>query len=460
MRDIRRRLVALAVVTTLCAAAGAAAGAPAPGAPTYETTVKNTGAGEPVIAWNPHRAGQLLEEDSAGISLSNNYGRTWTVIAPGQVDPAVAVDGEGRFFAHADKGGVLPLDGFWIEASTDQGKTWSAPVQTFQFPQPSRGTVIGWDRPWLTVDPRTGAVYASIAVHTEQPGGGLQTPADIAAFAGCHATVFTNALLDCGRRYYSASHDHGRTFGDAHPLDSPEYPDALTGGFSGIPIASGGVLATFYYASRAPGATCPCVIFETSHDDGAHWSRHIIPGAHPFVANGPLTVLADQPGRAPYLSPLITDSPSVELGPYGAADPAHPGRFAVAYADRSHAHLLVYETSDSGRRWTGPVTIGVAKTEVDRPWISFGPTGALGMFWRADTGAEGSAFNALVDVAPAGDLAFTGVVRLNRGPAPGSNNFQDDDSFAAMDGRFFYATWGDTRAGGQIEPWFGRCRYR
>jgi hypothetical protein len=451
-------LLALAAGAALlpCASARAAA-VPA----TFETVMQHSSAGEPVVAVDPRHAGVLLEEDAAGIKLSRDFGHHWTVAAAGQVDPAVAIDGSGRFIAHSSSGGYLPLDGFWITTSTDEGKTWGPPVQTFSYPQLAKGTVTAWDRPWLTADLTTDVVYASIAVHTEQPGTDLADAPTLAGYLGCHATVFTNAFLPCGRRYVSASHDHGHSFEAAHPIDSAGYPDTLTGGFSGIPTATHGALATAYYSSAAPGHRCPCLVFETSRDDGATWSRHVVPGVNPVLATGPTTIFADKPGRAPYLSPLINDTPSVELGPYAAADPTRPGRFAVAMQDPVRTALLVYETTDGGRTWHGPAKLhcGVGEA-VDRPWLAFATRGALAAFWRSDHQLEGDPYDVWVAGSPSGSLMFGSPVRLSRALAPGSRNISDDNSSVTGDAHQIYATWGDTRADGQVEPWFGSYRYR
>src|SRR5690349_21213651 len=92
------------------AAAAALAAPAASAAQTFERDLAHVAAGEPVIAVDPTAPGHLLEEDANAIRVSNDDGRTWTAVAAGQVDPAVAVDRDGRLIAHSSSAGRYPLD--------------------------------------------------------------------------------------------------------------------------------------------------------------------------------------------------------------------------------------------------------------------------------------------------------------------------------------------------------------
>ena len=109
-----------------------------------------------------------------------------------------------------------------------------------------------------------------------------------------------------------------------YPLDSPTSPSV---GFSSSNIvAAHGVLAEAYESSQAPGQTCPCLIFETSTDHGATFTRHIVP-----TVNG-------------------SSSPE----PFLAADPKVDGRFALTILDSTGTENQIYVTDDSGAHlaWT------------------------------------------------------------------------------------------------------------
>lgn len=146
-------------------------------------------------------------------------------------------------------------------------------------------SVIGCDRPLIGSDPNTGTIYASCSDHGDQSGGEGQSDWE-AFFALCRSNVFSSGITtNCGRRYISASHDHGKTWTPWEPEDGAGWPASYTGAFDGIPVGAHGVLATAYVAGAAPGSDCTqCAVFETSTNDGKTWSRHLIPGATPQIA--------------------------------------------------------------------------------------------------------------------------------------------------------------------------------
>ena len=48
--------------------------------------MQHSQAGEPYLAVDPGVPGLLLEEDGGGIKLSRDHGRTWTVVAAGNIE--------------------------------------------------------------------------------------------------------------------------------------------------------------------------------------------------------------------------------------------------------------------------------------------------------------------------------------------------------------------------------------
>ena len=438
----------------------AAASAPAAEPKTFSTVGIAAAGGEPAVAFNPEQPTHLVFMTKSGIAVSTDHGRHWRTVAPGIADPQL-VYAKGRFFAPAP-GEASQSDtlgpGALIQSSADGGLTWSKAVQAF----PGTGYAEAYDRLWMAADPQTGTVYASVARHRVPPGWGrtpstdvfVPTPSTPPTALACQGNALDNALTDCGDRIVAASHDAGRTWTAEQPMDSPDYPNSLSGGFNAIPVAAFGHLATVYFSSNAPGAKCPCVVFETSRDDGRHWSRHVVPGAQPQVRGGVDSVQSSGPTAL-----LIGDGQSSIFGPYPAADPARPGHFAFLEPTMDHEGLFVYETRDFGRTWAGPVRISQDDGNVkERPWLAFSPHGALAAYWRTDHSSD-QTFDPWVAVAPSGDIhAFDPPVRVD-GHRTAISETSDDNSDAKIDDHYVYVTWGDSRSG-ETQGWFGRYRYR
>ena len=457
---VRRPLAVVATATTLGAALFAASATASE--PRTFSTVGITGVGgEPSVAFDPRSPGHLLFMTKSGIAVSNDHGQHWKTVAPGIADPQLVYT-KGRFYAPAP-GEASQSDtlgpGALIQSSADGGLSWSKAVQAF----PDTGWAEADDRLWMAADPQTGTVYASVARHRVPPGWG-RTPSSYVFVPSassppadnitCQANALDNAMTDCGDRIVAASHDGGLSWTPEQPTDSPDYPNSMSGGFNSIPVAAYGSLATVYFASKAPGASCPCVVFETSRDDGRHWKRHVVPGAKPQIHGGIDSLEASGPGAL-----LIGDGQSTIFGPYPAADPAHPGHFAFLEPTMDHVGLFLYETRDFGNTWVGPVRIGQPDGNVkERPWLAFSPHGALAAYWRTDYATD-QTFDPWVAVSPTGGIrGFGAPVRVDRHRSAISET-SDDNSDAKVDDHYVYVTWGDSRSG-QTEGWFGRYRYR
>jgi hypothetical protein len=484
---IRTAVLGLSVLLTLAAGSSHAVATATPLVVDVNVDPGNA-EGEPEVAVDPRDPATLVVgENNSGVSVSHDHGHTWHAVAlPNPGDNVLTVRPDGTFVSSS-------LDGE-VDTSSDGGRTWSvagnwvgslaaqlngintlggreagcsAPAPAGPVaPDPSSGPgphLIGCDRPWLTADRTTGTLYMSFTDHDDASGGTGAAGWEV-GLAACKSTVDTNPLFSCGRQYVAASHDGGRSWSAFHPHDAPDYPAGFTGGFSGQPVASGGTLATAYLAASAPGMSCkPCVVFETSRDDGATWTRHVVPGASAEVAQGLAAVLGNPLG-GPSLaglpaSALVSDYPSVLFEPYAAVDPSHPGRFALMLLDSSRTHLLVHVTADFGQTWheSAPLSDG-GGVQVWHPWLAYSPSGALGAMWRTAY-ADGS-YAVFAAVAPLGDTRFARAVQLSsaRSPAPVEVIAGDDASGLALDGRYLHAVWGDHRTG-QLSPWYGRYDY-
>jgi hypothetical protein len=362
----------------------------------------------------PHLCGGLSSHNG-GLSWQQAYLPSWAC-----GDGVAAYGPDGTLYA----GGTLTVSAtsFFnilakdvIVRSTDGGQTWSSPVETMGYDStryvPGTTNPNVWDRPWLAVDQSTGVVYAS--------GGSFPPPET---------------------RYVTASTDKGQSFGTIYPVDSPAYPGDPAAEGSTI-AAAGGELAVAYTASSAPGASCPCVVFETSTDFGATFTRHVVP-----------TVGA-------------SSTPS----PYIAADPAGHGRFALTVLAASGTQNQVYVTDDSGRTWQGPTDVAEAPAnEQFKQWISYSPSGEIALVWRTWHGSLNTSpydvWAALGRAQGRNGAVFTAPVRVSSVAAPYPSDypgFGDDFSWVVATNKDIYVGWGDSRdtaapLDGGTQVWFAR----
>jgi hypothetical protein len=408
--------------------------------------------GEPEIAVNPRDPNNLFIDwntfayppgvraapvtDTCGGMSSMNRGLTWQpapVPLPTTCADAVAAFGrDGTLYAGGlvvNSADVVPCGtpgsirfsnicilvhaSDTLVRSTDSGRTWSAPIKAmgsmsvaaFPFAPGSGNPKDTFDRPWVKVDLSTNTVYAS------------------------------GANIADHERFVTASTDDGKSFGTIYAVDSPAYPSG--GNPSGTIAAAHGVLAVAYTASSAPHATCPCVIFETSTNRGATFTRHVVP-----TVNG---------ARIPR--------------PFLAADPSRPRHFALTIFDSSGTENQVYTTRDSGRTWHGPTLVGEAPANLRfKPWIAFGPTGQLALVWRTAHGSSIGTSPYDVWAAVGRDrgeddgAVFGAPVRVSSAAGtypPLSGGGGDDFSFIVADNRYVHVGWGDSR-NGPTQVWYGR----
>ena len=467
----------MSMIRILLAAAIVLAAAPASasGATTTTDVEVITPGGEPQIAVNPRDPRNVIVGDNVGgVSFSRDGGVTWKhVRIPNIGDNVVTARPDGTFLYSSINGTVWSSRnggerwekaGNWVGAVAETGYTLfpdvpypanvgggdvvrqvacSAPDvagagPTSLSPPPSGPGVqlLGCDRPWLVSDPNTGRAYLSFAHHNDPSGGtgGSDLPPEATAVACRGSTGGRHPAVACGRSYVAASEDGGRTWTDFRPIDSEEWPWAVTNGWSGGPTAAFGTLATAY-VSVGQHCSSPCVVFQSSRDDGATWVRHVV-----------------APIRFPDSDNLPT---TLNFSPYVAADPSRPGRYAVLFFDAEQKRMYVHVTENSGATWK-QATLGEPGDAVNRwtPWIAYGPGGALGAIWRSSY-ADGS-FDAWVAVSRRGDTRFDDPVRLSSARSPGPVAFGgDDNAHVALSRDTLFASWGDQRGGPAPAGWFG-----
>jgi hypothetical protein len=407
--------------------------------------------GEPEIGVNPVKTSQLFTfwttfqiplviggtppPDACGGLVSVDGGRHWhRVKVPvnsipdrnGCGDAAVATGPDGTLYAGgitptftAQASGGITVGGQGIvvhgedviSRSTDWGRTWSHPVETMgsdgarfalnKDKQAAGGAPVDtFDRPFLAVDQSDGTVYAS------------------------GVNLFTDRA-----RFVTASTNKARSFGLIYAIDSTDYPHSTKAG--GTIAAAHGMLAVAYQATQAPGATCPCVIFETSTDHGSTFTRHVVP----------LVNAASSPG------------------PFLTADPSTKGRFALTVLDATGTQEQVYVTSDSGATWQGPTLVGEAPANQRfKPWISYSPSGKLALVWR--TKYNDGSYDVWAAVGTDGGqngVVFSAPVRVSSkaGAYPAGYYGGDDFSFVIADNKYVHVGWGDSRSGA-TQDWYAR----
>ena len=417
-------LVVPALVALVTAACGVASTA---GTPSLEVDVADgVGAGEPELAVDTVHHVVVIAYSSGGgckIAVSTDYGSTWRISPhpadPGPIpgdpfhncsDPAAATGVGGRIYVGAgwwdEPAGAVDDYNMYVSGSSDGGQTWSPSAFATGDNAAAQNLALGRN-----------------SGHTDR----LFLTADAST-----GTVYGTAVdFPRTQRWIVASHDGGRSFGPPHAIDSAQYPEAGVPN-DYIPSAANGVIAVAY---DAEGAGCPCDIFETSRDDGVTWTRHF--------------------------SPIPAE--------WTAADPAHPGHFAIMTGFGVTARtkwpdsVVVSSTSDYGKTWTKPVFIGQNPQNMRyQPWIAFSPTGVLGVGYKTVYGnVAGGSYDYWAAISYDGGRTFGAPIRMSHAMSPSegpSNNGSDDFSGITLDDKYLYAAWADARSknGGGRSLYFAR----
>jgi hypothetical protein len=289
---------------------------------------------------------------------------------------------------------------FRMISSRDGGRTWSAPsvvsptvLSPGADPAQWQGVRFYDDREFMALDRSTGALYIN----------GTQGRATFGAQGNTE--------------YLVPSRDGGRTWGDA----------IAVGDASAVQLAA--AFGSVVFTSPPPqGAqrecTCTDVLVST---DGARSVK-----------------------RYPTLIPLNT---GVLVGSGSTvADPTKKGRFVIV--TESTGKLLVYRSTDGGRRWGRTATIAVPGRGASKVWLDWSRRGVLGVGWRATTSDGSYRFYGAVSY----DQGRTFDVKpIGRGDSTASEGVWvagDDTSAIWLTDDRFYASWGDWR-GGSLHTWWG-----
>lgn len=443
----------------------------------------NRGAGEPVIAISPKdpniiivgamcnlhyvdgekfaASGQMVSQDTISVyrntpdssiseyAISKDRGKTWRYLEDPfreysrmntTADTFVGTGKDGTLFIGAMS--FFPLNAsplmianekdeskgqlygyIDIASSSDDGKTWSTSVQVMGQSTPLEEYAPGvkpvfkgstpYDRPFLITDQSTGTIYV---------------PGDGKGGDPVHMEFF-----------FRVSDDNGKTWGLVYSYDSPNYPES---GFASRPAAANGALGVAYIASSAPastGAKCPCLVFGASRDEGKTFDYHVVQSNFPPMR-----------GFFGFGNPAL------------AADPSHPGRFAVMSLTAGNVEMQVCVTDDYGKTWKGPVKAGsVPGAIIVRPDIGYSPKGDLAVMWRSFKPDE--TYSLWSAVSHDGGFTFSKPLQVSQWPSPArqsieyrGNNWDGDDlSSIAVDNDFAHMVWADGRAG-FLGAWYAR----
>ena len=372
-----------------------------------------------------------------GVARSIDGGRTWSEMtqpfAPSDPpicgDPVGGVGPDGTIYLGADQIGSVE----WTAgiASSDWGQTWAPLTEIFGLDQmlaaaaanPGHRTpAIALGREYMAVDQITGEVSVN-----SQEDGGMEG------------------------RWLTVSKDHGANWSVPRPLD----PD-IQSNTAGPQSAADGTIAVAYVVvpssleyllSPSPAVVCvqPCTVFETTSDQGASWTRHIMPNEN-------------VPGEK-----IV------------AADPSHLGRFAVLLGTSSGSTLNtgtvldfnnvataleIWRTDDNGVNWTQTKVLKADPGDsLARPWITYSPTGVLGAVWRVKH-ADGTT-RPFAIVSRDGGTSFSAAIALTDKVIPPDPQFGPGDDCACnlhLDATSLSATWADSSTG-QRQIYYGRFDY-
>lgn len=443
----------------------------------------NRGAGEPVIALDPHDADTIFvgamaslnyvegepistsfetlnwnnvliyantpDASVAKYAISHDGGRTWLSFEdPFRdyfkmnriADACVGIGKDGTLFIAAmdffpqnvsrlvrslelEPSPGLLYGNTGLSSSKDGGKTWSTPVAVM-----GQATPLEEYGPGVKPVFRGKTPYDRPFIAIDQSTGTLYIPGSGTGGSPSHTETFIRA-----------SHDNGKTFGLIYTYDSVDYPQS---GLAARPATANGVLAAAYLASSAPqstGAKCPCIVFGLSRDEGKTFDRHVVQANMPLPKGW-----------------LGMDTPEL------AADASHPGRFAIMSLAGGRAEMEIFVTNDYGKTWKAPVKAGSTPGAIMiKPDIAYSPRGELAVMWRAMKPDQ--SYTTWSAISRDGGDHFSQPLEVSSGPSPAraaikdrGNNWDGDDlSSVAVDNEFVHIVWADGRAG-FLGTWYAR----
>lgn len=407
---------------------------------------------EPMLAEDPHNplhlvGGSKFFTDPAhyqfqiGTYASSDGGCTWTAgallpgIAPGLTvtDPTFAFGPHGAVYASV----LYRARSVFVFASTDGGKTFGSPLRVF----PENQLIVA-DKPWLGVDPQSGAIVVVVS-YTK-------------VFCGGHIGSWA-----CEEIAFMRSTDGGKTFsaprfieGDSAVCSNRSIADlpasfahrCLFGiGATPVFLPNGHIAVAYLYQNPDTNASYQLVV--TSADSGQTWSQPIIAATIHALPN----TFPDQKYRVASL-------------PAFAGDP-QTGQLYLAWADAPHNHadILLAISHDGGQTWSQPARVNdtPATTLVNdsQPQLAIAPNGVVSVsFFDTRNDPHGHLLD--VYLAQSVDHGATWLPNVRVTTAsfnpdtgapldPVNLEFIGDYQGLAADDLFVHPFWNDTRTGKQ-----------
>jgi hypothetical protein len=222
----------------------------------------------------------------------------------------------------------------------------------------------------------------------------------------------TGTFYSTAGAYIAASNDHGATFGTVHSPTVAGWPQQRVGTMTSV----AGTLAAPFIATQTPvaGTNCPCLALATSTDQGKTFTPHLVAQAKDF------------------------NSQSTTRYPVAAADPAHPGHFAITVYAPDHNSVKVFYTENGGQTWKSaaprPEPSDPPVVSTNQVGVGYTADGRILLVWRGfhrDAGAfdtfaallNKDHFGATVKVSPQPSVYPTLTYLGNYGVGTGANDF-------------------------------------
>jgi hypothetical protein len=332
--------------------------------------------------------------------------------------------------------------GIAVSTSTDDGKTFGPPVHVYD---DATGAVFN-DKPWIAVDRSGGAHDGSVYVVWSYDYGGFCGDGN-----ACQQALGFSRSVDGGATFSPTRQVEGNAPFCTNPAPGRDPASRRCDGVLGaIPavLPDGTLTVAFNYMDITSSGEIPTRLAAiTSSDGGETWATPVL-----------VATISDIYGLFP---PDRYRNASL---PAFAADPAH-GNLYVTWSDKrtGDADILFSVSRDEGQTWSPPLRVNDDTTSVNanqfQPQLAVAPNGVVTISFF-DTRRDSR--HHLIDVYLAQSVddgaSFRPTLRVTTqswnpsvdAPVDGGGlQFIGDYQGLAVNDRFAYPFWNDTRTGSQ-----------